>query len=125
MDDDEGDELETLVKPTAKAVAQWVVVCPTVNDTLADGQNRSAVRVCITDGVEVIELCRVGIIRRNTKNKDVLFPDQFQAEVDKANEITDTINDYLQYLEELRAEAAKLTRKRVHEIIGKPSPVPV
>lgn len=119
------EELDELLKPSNKPTREWAVICPTVNDALATGENRSAVAVCITDGAEIVELVRVGLVRRNSKNPDVEFVAQLQVEVDKANEIVATVNEHLQYLEELRAEAAAYTRKHVASIVGKASSVPV
>jgi hypothetical protein len=127
MTDDEPDDdgLRALLKPTHQPAHQWTVVCPTVNDTTPAGKNRSAVRVSISDGVDIIELCRVGVVRRNSKNPKVEFTPQLQAEIDKANEIVTTINEHLQYLEELREAAADYTRKHVQSIVGRQSAVPV
>lgn len=102
----------------------WSVVCEPVDDTLANGQNRSALMILLTDGTERFECMRVGLVRRNTKNKDVEFAQQLQAELDKVHECAETINELEQYLEELRREAADHARVRVREIIGKQSTVP-
>lgn len=102
----------------------WTVVCDPVHDMLAGGQNRSALLILLTDGVERIEAVRVGLVRRNTKNKDDEFADRLQAELDKVHECATTINELEAYLDELRAEAAEHARMRVREILGRQSTVP-
>jgi phosphomevalonate kinase len=102
----------------------WTVVCDPINDTLKSGVNRSALRVCLSDGTVKIECCRVGLIRRNTQNKDTEFIAQLQIELDKADECAVTLNALEEELERLRAEAAEKARVRIREVMGKPSPVP-
>lgn len=102
----------------------WTVVCDPVHDMLAGGQNRSALVIMLTDGTDRIEALRVGLIRRNTKNKDVEFADQLQVELDKVHECATTINELEEHLEELRREAVEHARMRVQEILGRQSTVP-
>lgn len=103
----------------------WSVATEAVDVQAGDGKNRSALVVQITDGKDKIECSRVGMVRRNTKNPDVPFPDQLQIELDKARECVATINELEEYLEELRAEQVDHATKRVKDIVGKQSPVPV
>lgn len=103
----------------------WVVVTEAEDVQAGNGHNRSALVVMLSDGTSKIECSRVGMVRRNTKNKDTPFPDQLQVELDRAQECAATINELEAYLEELRAEQVAHARKRVQQIIGKQSPVPV
>lgn len=103
----------------------WSVITEAQDVQAGNGQNRSALVVMLTDGNAKIELSRVGMVRRNTKNPKIEFPDQLQLELNKASECATTINELEQYLEELRAEQEAHARKRVADIIGKVSPVPV
>jgi hypothetical protein len=104
---------------------QWTVVTEAVDVQAGNGENRSALVVLLTDGTARIELSRVGMIRRNSKNPDTPFADQLQIELDKAQECAATINELERYYDELRAEAEDHARVRVADIIGKQSPVPV
>lgn len=103
----------------------WCVVTEAEDVVAGNGKNRSALVVMLTDGITKIECSRVGMVRRNTKNPDTPFPDQLQIELDKANEAAATINELEAYLEELRLEQVAHARRRVKDIIGKTSPVPV
>lgn len=104
---------------------EWCVITEAVDVQAGNGKNRSALVVMITDGVANIELSRVGMVRRNSKHPDTPFLDQLQLELDKAQECARTINELEQYLVELRVEAEDHARKRVADIVGRPSPVPV
>jgi hypothetical protein len=102
----------------------WCVVCDYVNDTLENGVVRNALRVNLSDGSDELECCRVGLVRRNTRNPDVEFTAQLQVELDKADECAITLNALDEELERIRAEAAKKARTRVREIMGPPKPKP-
>lgn len=105
------------------AGTRWTVVCRPV-EAGTTKTARPALAVAVTDGVERIDVAHVAFVRRQGKDKDVPFDKKLQDVLDVAHEAVTTINEFEQYLEELRAEQFDMARTRVHGIIGKVSSVP-
>lgn len=101
----------------------WVVACRPVDDG-TEKTAKPALAVAITDGVTVVDIAHVAFLRRQGKDKAVTFDKKLQEVLDVAQEAVTTINEFEQYLEEIRAEQTEMARVRIQSIIGKVSLVP-
>lgn len=115
------DLLDDTVVPVAGA--RWTVQCRPVDDG-TEKTAKPALAVTITDGVDAIDVAHIAFVRRQGKDKAMTFDKKLQEMLDIAQEAVTTINEFEQYLEELRAEQTKMARVRVHAIIGKVNLVP-
>lgn len=95
----------------------WTVVVQPRTDNL--GKNKGGLVVALTDGDASHEVSRVAYVRRNSKNPDVEFGDQLDAEIEKAQRAADAVNDYLDELERAEDERVVKAREKVREILGR------
>lgn len=111
-------------EPPGLPSGRWTVSCRPVDDSTT-ATARPALAVRITDGVDSIDIAHIAFVRRQGKNKGVDFGAQLQLSLDVGQEAVDTINEFEQYLEELRQEQVEMARKRVGMIVGKVSLAPL
>lgn len=121
MTDEAFDEPQA---PPGLPTGRWVVSCHPVDASTATTA-RPALAVRITDGVDAIDVAHIAFVRRQGKNKAVDFGAQLQLSLDVAQEAVETINEFEQYIEELRREQVEMARKRVSMIVGKVSLAPI
>lgn len=102
-------------------MAAWTVICEPVSNN-ANYKNKGGLVVLLTDGEHRHEVSRVSFTRRHSRNPEVAFDEQIQAEVAKAEEAAQIVNALLDDLERQQAEAVMAVRDRLHELLGKPLP---
>lgn len=105
-------------------LGRWAVVCRPVDDG-TDKTAKPALAVALTDGVAEIDVAHVAFLRRQGKDKEVPFDRKLQEILDVAHEAATTINEFEEYLDELRTEQTAMAQRRVEGIIGKVSLTPV
>jgi uncharacterized protein involved in exopolysaccharide biosynthesis len=87
-------------------------------------RNLSGIAVELTDGHERVEVARVAFVRRNSRNPEADFGEQLAAEIDKAEQAAEALNEWLDERERMIEEQYMEIQDRVREIVGEPAELP-
>lgn len=110
-------------------VRPWRVALAAVDEVGAKrgrgrNKNMSGIAVTLTDGDEEVFVARVAFARRNSRHPEADFAEQLEAEIEKAEQAADMLNEYLDERERQLEERFAEVQDRVREALGRPEKVP-